>query len=93
MIPFVFNREHTERTVITSVLHHVIDMDIDMMTTYHPGFIELMKGLRVPIAYIKTRYRNSLISKKIKHKPYTDPFMQDGDGAWLSGMIRHIWMI
>ena len=61
MIPFVFNREHTERTVITSVLHHVIDMDIDMMTTYHPGFIELMKGLRVPIAYIKTRYRNSLI--------------------------------
>jgi hypothetical protein len=81
MIPFVFNRENTESTVITSVLHHVIDMGIDMMTTYHPGFIELMKRLRVPIAYIKTRSRNSLISKKIKHKPYIEPFMQDGDGA------------
>jgi hypothetical protein len=80
-IPFVFHRGNTERTVFKSILHHVINMDIDMMTTYHPGFIELMKGLRVPNAYTKTRYRNSLISKKIKHKPYIEPFMQDGDGA------------
>jgi hypothetical protein len=80
-IPFVFNREKAEKTVLTSILHHVIDMNIDMMTTYHPVFIELMKQLRVPRTYIKPRFRRSLISKKINHKPYIAPFMQDGDGA------------
>ena len=80
-VHFVFNLENTEKVVLTSVMHHVIDMDIDMMTTYHPGFIENLKLLKIPHVYRKKRTRNSLISKKIDHRPYIDLYMQDGDGA------------
>jgi hypothetical protein len=56
-------------------------MDIDMLTTFNAGLIEQMKMLKIPYVYKKKRDRNSLISKKIDHKPYIDPYMQDGDGA------------
>jgi len=80
-VPFVFNRKNAEKIVLTSVLHHIIDMNIDMVTTFHAGLIEQMKMLKVPYVYKKKRKRNSLISKKINHKPYINPYMQDGDGA------------
>jgi hypothetical protein len=80
-IPFVFNRENTGKIVLTTILHHIIDMDIDMLTTFNAGLIEQMKMLKIPYVYKKKRDRNSLISKKIDHKPYIDPYMQDGDGA------------
>jgi hypothetical protein len=80
-IPFVFNRENSGKIVITSVLHHVVDMKIDMLTTYNAGLIEQMRLLKVPHVYKKKRSRNSLISNEIDPKPYIDPFMQDGDGA------------
>ena len=80
-VPFIFIQENAERAVLTSVLHHLIDMDVDMITTYHTGFIEQMKLLKTPYIYKKKRYRNSLVSKKIDHRPYIDPYMQDGDGA------------
>ncbi|MCK4852907.1 MAG: hypothetical protein KAT31_01565 [Bacteroidales bacterium] len=80
-IPFVFNRKNTEKIVLTSVLHHLVDMNIDMLTTYHTGLNEQIRLLKVPYIYKKNRNRNSLISEKIDPKPYIDPFMQDGDGA------------
>ena len=80
-VPFVFNRKDIEKIVLISVLHHIIDMNIDMVTTFHAGLIEQMKMLKVPYVYKKKRKRNSLISKKINHKPYINPYMQDGDGA------------
>jgi len=80
-VPFVFNRENTGKTVLTTVLHHVIDLKINMLTTYSAGWIEQMKMLKIPKVYKKKRYRDSLISKKIDHRPYVDAYMQDGDGA------------
>jgi len=80
-VPFVFNKKNTGSVVISSVLHHVIDMKIDMFTTYSAGWIEQMKMLKIPCVYKKKRYRDSLISKKIDHSPYINPYMQDGDGA------------
>ena len=81
MIPILFNRPDTEKIVLTTILHHVVDMKIDMLTTFHPGLNEHIRLLKVPYVFKKKRTRNSLISKKIDHKPYIDPFMQDGDGA------------
>jgi hypothetical protein len=80
-IPFVFNEKDTEKIVLTSVLHHLIDMNVDMLTTYHPQLNEQISLLKVPSIYKKKRQRNSLISKKIESEPYVDLFMQDGDGA------------
>jgi hypothetical protein len=80
-IPYVFNRKDQEKTVLVTALHHLIDMNVDMLTIYHPGFIEGMKSLRVPRTFIKKRQRNSLISNQIDHKPFIQPYMQDGDGA------------
>ena len=80
-IPFVFIKEGAEKIVLTSVLHHLVDMNIDMLTTYHPQLNEQISLLKVPSVYKKKRQRNSLISKKIDSKPYIDLFMQDGDGA------------
>ena len=80
-IPFVFYREETGKTVLISAMHHLIAMKMDMFTTFHPDLIRQMKTLKVPCVYRKKRRRDSLISKKIKHEPYIDPYMQDGDGA------------
>ncbi len=80
-IPFVFIKEDAEKIVLTSVLHHLVDMNIDMLTTYHPKLNEQVSLLKVPHIFKKKRQRNSLISKKIDSKPYIDLFMQDGDGA------------
>jgi hypothetical protein len=80
-IPFVFNRHNAEKIVITTVLHHLIKMNIDMLTTYHTGLNEQIRMMKVPHIYKKKRNRDSLISKKIDHKKYIVPFMQDGDGA------------
>ena len=80
-IPFVFNSSNTEKIVITTVLHHIIKMNIDMLTTYHTGLNEQIRMMKVPYIYKKKRNRDSLISKKIDHKKYIVPFMQDGDGA------------
>lgn len=80
-VPFVFNDKKAEKIVLTSVMNHVIDMDIDMLTTYHSGLMDQIKMLKIPLVYKKKRNRDSLISKKIDHRPYIDPFMQDGDGA------------
>ena len=79
--PFVFCREENMNTVLVSVMHHLIAMRMDMFTTYHPNLIKGMNMLKVPYVYRKTRRRDSLISKKIKHEAYIDPYMQDGDGA------------
>jgi hypothetical protein len=62
-------------------MHHLVKMNIEMLTTYHPALIEQMKLLKVPCILKKSRNRNSLISKKINSEPYKDLFMQDGDGA------------
>jgi hypothetical protein len=80
-IPFVFNKKDAEKTVLTTVLHHFIDLKIKMLTTYSAGWIEQMKLLKIPKVFKKKRCRDSLISKKIDHRPYIDPYMQDGDGA------------
>ncbi len=80
-VPFVFNKKDAGKTVLTSVLHHIIDMKINMLTTYHPILMQQMKLLKIPIVFKKKRQRDSLISEKIDHRPYVDPFMQDGDGA------------
>jgi hypothetical protein len=80
-IPFVFYRNNTEKIVITTLLHHIIKMNIDMFTTFHTGLNEQIRMMKIPIIYKKKRNRDSLISKKIDHKPYIGPFMQDGDGA------------
>ena len=80
-IPFAFNRKNTEKMVLTSVLHHIVDMNVDMLTTFDPGLNEQIKMLKVPYIYKKKRNRDSLISKKIDHRPYIDSYMQDGDGA------------
>ena len=80
-IPFVFNKEDTGKIILTSVMHHIVDMNIDMLTTYHPQLNEQIRLLKVPYIFKKKRKRNSLISKKIDLKPYIDLFMQDGDGA------------
>ncbi len=80
-IPFVFHSKNDEKIVLTTVMHHVVDMNIDMFTTFHAGLNEQMKRMKVPFIYKKKRNRDSLISKKIDHKPYIESFMQDGDGA------------
>ena len=80
-IPFVFNRMNTEKIVLTSVLHHIVDMNIDMLTTFHAGLNEQIRMMKVPIIIKTKKNRKSLISKRIDHRPYIDPFMQDGDGA------------
>jgi hypothetical protein len=80
-VPYVFNKKDAGKIVLTSVLHHIIDMKINMLTTYHSGLMDQMKMLKVPLVYKKKRNRDSLISKKIDHRPYVDQFMQDGDGA------------
>lgn len=80
-VPYVFNIKDAENIVLASVLHHVIDMKINMLTTYHPILIDQMKMLKIPFVFRKKRHRDSLISGKIDYRPYVDPFMQDGDGA------------
>ncbi len=37
-IPFLFNRPDAEKIVLTTVVHHAINMKIDMMTTYDDRF-------------------------------------------------------
>lgn len=80
-VPFVFYGKNIEKIVLTSVLHHIINMKINMLTIYNADLIEQMKMLKIPGVYKKKRRRDSLISKKIDHRPYIDPYMQDGDGA------------
>ena len=80
-IPFVFNSKDNDRIVLTTVLHHIVDMKIDMLTTFHAGLNEELRRMKVPYIYKKKRNRDSLISKKINPQPYTDLLMQDGDGA------------
>jgi len=80
-IPFVFNNKDVEETVLTTVLHHIIDLNINMLTTYSVDWIDQMRMLKIPKVYKKKRYRDSLISKKIDHRPFIDLYMQDGDGA------------
>ena len=70
-IPFVFIEEGAEKIVLTSVLHHLVDMNIDMLTTYHPKLNEQVSLLKVPHIFKKKRQRNSLISKKIDSKTHT----------------------
>jgi hypothetical protein len=81
LVPFVFYRKDSGNTVLISVLHHLINMKMRMMTTYHPGLIEQMKRMKVPRIFAKKRIRTSLISKKINHETYITPYLHDGDGA------------
>jgi hypothetical protein len=56
-------------------------MRMKMLTTFNPALIEQLRKLKVPRVFIKKRIRTSLISKKISHEPFIDPYMHDGDGA------------
>lgn len=79
-IPYsYFDGKHAEQ-ILYVIGYHMIEMDIDMFTTYNEDLIRNLSDTKFPYLYKSKTSRSSLISKKFKSEDLDNYCLQDGDG-------------
>ncbi|MCP4441605.1 MAG: GNAT family N-acetyltransferase [Aureispira sp.] len=80
-VPYAyFNALHSD-TVMQVIYQHMIDMDLDMVTVFHPKLVEHLKANKSPFFLKRDFQRHYIISKVFEEQLAATPTfdIQDGD--------------
>lgn len=80
-VPYAYFDELYTAAIMQVIYQHMIDMDLDMLTVFHPNLVEHLKTNKSPFFLKRDFQRHYIVSKVFEQQVWaSQPFdIQDGD--------------